>query len=195
MSTPGPDDPLPVKSRQDAQDWAKHMTESMAQTAGVTLDTSSVEPIFSDCVGNRDEVRQDGRYKLSYAVYSSTPLEQHPEAVRKARTMLEQQGFTIDGYRERANGKVDAVLDASQASSRYLVTVQTTKDGLLAFSVNTPCLMPPPQRQRLLTEPPPVLSDRSAESAVGCRLSAALQTSVSATVVRICQLFDHRAVR
>ncbi|MFG3227237.1 hypothetical protein ACGF07_20940 [Kitasatospora sp. NPDC048194] len=115
----------------------------MAQTAGVTLDTGSVEPIFSDCVGNRDEVRQDGRYKLSYAAYSSTPLEQHPEAVRKVRTMLEQQGFAIDGYRESANGKVDAALDASQASSRYLVTVQTTKGGLLAFSVNTPCLMPP----------------------------------------------------
>ncbi len=143
MSTPGPNDPLPVKARQDVQDWAKHMTEYMAQTAGVTLDPSSVEPIFSDCVGKNDEVRKDGRYKMSYAVYSSAPLEQHPEAVRKVRTMLEQQGFKIDGYRESINGEVNTALDASQASSRYLVTVQTTKGKLLSFIVNTPCLMPP----------------------------------------------------
>ncbi|RKT17585.1 hypothetical protein BX285_1963 [Streptomyces sp. 1114.5] len=143
MSTPGPNDPLPVKARQDAQDWAQHMTEYMAQTAGVTLDPGSVEPFFSDCVGKHDEVREDGRYKLSYAVYSSAAREQHPEAVRKIRTMLEQQGFKIDGYREDIDGKVDTILDASQASSRYLVTVETTKGGLLAFSVRTPCLMPP----------------------------------------------------
>ncbi|MET9182874.1 hypothetical protein ABZX88_32370 [Kitasatospora aureofaciens] len=143
MSTPGPNDPLPVKARQDAQDWAKHMTEYMAQTAGVTLDTGSADPFFNDCVGKHDEVAKDGRYKLSYAVYSSAPLEQHPEVVRKVRAMLEQQGFKIDGYRETANGKVDTVLDASQPSSRYLITVETTTGGLLLFRVNTPCLMPP----------------------------------------------------
>ncbi|MEE1788906.1 hypothetical protein PUR71_39305 [Streptomyces sp. SP17BM10] len=143
MSTPGPNDPLPVKARQDAQDWAKHMTEYMAQTAGAVLDTGSTEPIFSDCVGKNDEVVNDGRYKLMYAVYSSTPLEQHPEAIRKVRTMLEQQGFKIDGYRESINGKVDTILDASQPSSRYLITVETTTGGLLAFRVRTPCLMPP----------------------------------------------------
>ncbi|WP_328959088.1 hypothetical protein [Kitasatospora purpeofusca] len=56
--------------------------------------------------------------------------------------MLEQQGFKIDGYRETTDGKVDTVLDASQASSRYLITVETTAGGLLLFRVKTPCLMP-----------------------------------------------------
>ncbi|MET9182988.1 hypothetical protein ABZX88_32995 [Kitasatospora aureofaciens] len=143
MSTSGPNDPLPVKARQDAQDWAKHMTEYMAQTAAVTLDSGSDEPIFSECVGKHDEVREDGRYKLSYTVYSSAPLEQHPEAVRKVRAMLEQQGFKIDGYRQTTDGKVDTVLDASQESSQYMVTVETTTGGLLLFQARTPCLMPP----------------------------------------------------
>ncbi|MFD4661396.1 hypothetical protein ACFWP2_37950 [Kitasatospora sp. NPDC058444] len=143
MSTPGPNDPIPVKARQDAQAWAQHMTEYMAQTAGTALDPASVEPVFSNCVGKHDEVRDDGRYKLSYAVYSSAPLEQHPEAVRKVRTMLEQQGFKIDGYRETVDDKVNTILDASQESSQYLVTVSTTKGGLLLFLVKTPCLMPP----------------------------------------------------
>ncbi|MGW2546548.1 hypothetical protein ACWC5I_38175 [Kitasatospora sp. NPDC001574] len=114
MSTPGPNEPLPVKARQDAQDWAQHMTEYMAQSAGVTLDTGSAEPFFNDCVGKKNEVARDGRYKMSYAVYSSAPLEQHPEAVRKVRATLEQQGFKIDGYRESTDGKVDTVLDASK---------------------------------------------------------------------------------
>ncbi|MFD8757123.1 hypothetical protein ACFV0O_40045 [Kitasatospora sp. NPDC059577] len=144
MSVPRPAAPLPVKARQDAQDWADHMTAYMAQTAGVALDPGSAEPFFNDCVGRNDEVAEDGRYTMSYAVYSSAPLDRHPEAVRKVRTMLEQQGFTIDGYRETADGKVDTVVDASQASSRYLITVQTTTGGLLLFRVNTPCLLPPP---------------------------------------------------
>ncbi|MFB8200452.1 hypothetical protein [Kitasatospora purpeofusca] len=143
MSTPGPTEPLPVKARQDAQDWAQHMTESMAQSAGVNLDASSAEPFFDGCVGKNDEVAQDGRYKMSYAVYSSAPVGQHPEAVRKVRATLEQQGFKIDGYRETTDGKVDTVLDASQPSSRYLITVETTTGGLLLFRVKTPCLMPP----------------------------------------------------
>ncbi|MEU1284532.1 hypothetical protein [Kitasatospora sp. NPDC005856] len=143
MSTPGPNDPLPVKARQDAQDWAQHMTEYMAQTAGTALDPGSAEPKFSNCVGKNDEVRDDGRYKLTYVAYSSAPLEQHPEAVRKVRAMLEQQGFKVDGYRETTDGKVDTILDASQESSRYLVTVETTTGGLLLFRVRTPCLMLP----------------------------------------------------
>ncbi|MFF9646240.1 hypothetical protein [Kitasatospora aureofaciens] len=119
------------------------MTEYMAQTAGTALDAGSAEPIFSNCVGKNDEVREDGRYKLGYVAYSSAPLEQHPEAVRKVRAMLEQQGFKSDGYRETTDGKVDTVLDASQESSQYMITVETTTGGLLLFWVRTPCLMPP----------------------------------------------------
>lgn len=143
MSTPGPNDPLPVKARQDAQDWAQHMIGYMARTAGAALDAGSAEPKFSNCVGKNDEVLNDGRYKLSYVAYSSVPLDQHPDAVRKVRAMLEQQGFKIDGYRETTNDKLDTVLDASQESSRYMVTVETTTGGLLLFRVRTPCLMPP----------------------------------------------------
>ncbi|MFJ4672399.1 hypothetical protein [Kitasatospora purpeofusca] len=57
--------------------------------------------------------------------------------------MLEQQGFEIDGYRETTVGKVDTVLDASQPSSRYLITVETTTGELLLLRVKTPCLKPP----------------------------------------------------
>ncbi|MER7757209.1 hypothetical protein [Kitasatospora sp. NPDC097643] len=144
MSTSDPNEPLPVMATQDAQGWAQHMTEFMAQTAGVTLNPSSTGPTFEACVGEKGEVAKDGRYTMSYAVYSPAPLDQHPEAVRKIRAMLEQQGFTIKGYRETVNGKVAALLDAFQPSGRYLVSVETTvTKELLLFQINTRCLMPP----------------------------------------------------
>ncbi|MFF7459078.1 hypothetical protein [Kitasatospora sp. NPDC008115] len=143
MTTSDRDAPLPVMARQGAQDWAQHMTEYMAQTAGIALTPGSAEPFFNDCVGKHDEVAKDGRYTMSYAVYSSVPLETHPEAVRKIRTMLEEQGFKIEGYRETANGKISPLLDASQPSGNYLISVETTTGGLLLLRVNTTCLMPP----------------------------------------------------
>ncbi|GAB7188076.1 hypothetical protein ATKI12_7907 [Kitasatospora sp. Ki12] len=144
MSTSDPDAPVPVMARQDAQAWAQHMTEYMAQTAGVTLTPGTVDPSFDPCVGKNDEVAKDGRYTMSYAVYSPAPLDRHPEAVRKIRAMLEQQGFQIKGYRETANGKVAALLDAFQPSGSYLVSVESTvTKELLLFRINTRCLMPP----------------------------------------------------
>ncbi|MET9617494.1 hypothetical protein [Kitasatospora indigofera] len=133
-----------MMARQDAQDWARHMTEFMAQTAGITLTPDIKEPSFDPCVGKNDEVAKDGRYTLSYAAYSDTPLDSHPEAVRKIRTMLEGEGFKISSYREEVDGKPNALLDATQIEGRYLVSAETTvTKNLLLLRVNTRCLMPP----------------------------------------------------
>ncbi|MGW4896242.1 hypothetical protein ACWEQL_28910 [Kitasatospora sp. NPDC004240] len=147
VSQPDKNEPLPVMARQEAQDWARHMTEYMAQTAGVTITPDTVKASFRDCVGKNDEVATDGRYTMSYAAYSSVSPEQHGEAVRKIRPMLEQQGFEIKGYREELNGKPDALLDAFQPAGRYLVSAETTATGnLLLLRVSTRCLMPPTTR-------------------------------------------------
>ncbi|MER7752772.1 hypothetical protein [Kitasatospora sp. NPDC097643] len=144
MSWNDPNSPLPVRAREDTQGWARQLTESMARTAGVTLDPGSAEPEFEDCVGEKGEVATDGRYTMSYAVYSSAPLDQHPEAVRRIRAMLEQQKYTIKGYRETVDGKVAALMDAYQPSDRDLVSVETTVGGkFLLFRIGTRCLMPP----------------------------------------------------
>ncbi|MFC5667382.1 hypothetical protein ACFP3U_30995 [Kitasatospora misakiensis] len=143
MSRTGPADPIPVMARQDAQAWAQHMTEYMAQIAGGAITAETVRPSFRECVGKNDEVAKDGRYTMSYAAYSPIPLEQHPEAARRIRTMLEQQEFQVSGYRETLNGKVQALLDAFQPSGRYLATVETMAGGDLMFRISTRCLMPP----------------------------------------------------
>ncbi|MEV6975156.1 hypothetical protein [Kitasatospora sp. NPDC093806] len=143
MSRTSPTDPIPVMARQEAQDWAQHMTEYMAQTAGGTITPDTVRPSFRQCVGKNDEVANDGRYTMSYAAYSPIALEQHPEAARRIRTMLEQQEFQVSGYRETLNGKVQALLDAFQPSGRYLVSVETMASGDLMFRISTRCLMPP----------------------------------------------------
>ncbi|WP_431676449.1 hypothetical protein [Kitasatospora sp. KL5] len=144
MSTPGRNDPLPVMAKADARAWAQHMTESLAQSAGVTLTPTTAKPFFGNCVGKHDEVADDGRYTLSYAVDSTVPLQHHPEAVKKIRAALERQKFSIDGYRETWEGRPSALLDAADTDGRYLVSVETGggTDRLL-FRVNTRCLMPP----------------------------------------------------
>lgn len=144
MPTPDPSEPLPTMARQDAQDWAQELTTYLAQTAGVELTPSSIHPSFANCVGRHDEVVYDGRYTLSYAVTSAVPTAQHPEAVRKIRSALEQRGFEIKGYRETYDNQPAALLDAQHTEGRYLVSVETGggTDRLL-FRVNTRCLMAP----------------------------------------------------
>lgn len=141
----GPDDPLPVKSREEALSWAKNTTDYMAQLVGTAIRPEGALTQYQDCVGKKGEIRDDGRFILSYAGYAPFPLEQHPEAARKVRAELEKQGgFEIKGYREKLDsGKIDVIVDAFQKSSRYLLTLETMKSGDLMFAITTPCLMPP----------------------------------------------------
>ncbi|MEU9131514.1 hypothetical protein AB0D08_25975 [Kitasatospora sp. NPDC048540] len=140
----GPFEPLPVMDRQDAAGWARQLTEYLARSAGVALAPGSAGPSFRPCVGRGGEVAADGRYTLSYAVYSDVPAARHPEVVRRIRAALEQEGFEVGGYRETLAGRPDALLDAFRAEGRYLVGVESTVGaGRLLFRVVTRCLMPP----------------------------------------------------
>ncbi|KOV26982.1 hypothetical protein ADK60_20315 [Streptomyces sp. XY431] len=67
-----PDGRVPVKARQDAQGWAQHMTEYMAQSAGVTLDAGSAEPFFNDCVGKVDTVLDASRTSSRHLITVET---------------------------------------------------------------------------------------------------------------------------
>ena len=125
MSSDGKNDPLPVMARTDAQAWAQHMTEYMAQAAGITLTPSTVNPAFRPCTGRNGERADDDRYYLSYAVDSTVPLQQHPDAVRKIRDMLTGRNFDIKGYREETDGQPDALLDAYDPQGHYLVSAET----------------------------------------------------------------------
>ncbi|GAA2144799.1 hypothetical protein GCM10009760_32720 [Kitasatospora kazusensis] len=144
MSHSAENAPLPVMAKSAAQDWAQHMTAYMAQRAGFRLTESSVNPHFSPCVGRRDELANDGRYSLSYSVSGSVPLAQHPDAVRRIRDLLKERGFEVGSYRETAADGIDALLDAREPTSRYLVSAETAggPDRLL-LTVSTPCLLPP----------------------------------------------------
>ncbi|MFI6153574.1 hypothetical protein ACIBCA_12840 [Kitasatospora sp. NPDC051170] len=140
----GPDDPLPVKSREEALSWAKRTTDYLAQLVGTTIRPEGARTSYRDCVGKEGEMRDDGRFVMSYAGYAPFPLEQHPEAARKVRAELEKEGFEIAGYREKVDsGRIDVIVDAYQKSSRYLMTLETMQSGDLMFRINTPCLMPP----------------------------------------------------
>ncbi|MFE3106850.1 hypothetical protein [Kitasatospora indigofera] len=145
MSAPGTgkDDPLPVKDKKDAQAWAQQMTEHMAQSAGLQIDPASIRPLFTGCVGRNGESAPDDRYTLKYSVKSTVPLDQHPEAVRKIRDMAQKEGLTITGYRESADGKPEAFVNAEHPSDYSLTASTSGGQDRMYLSVITPCLVPP----------------------------------------------------
>ncbi|MFI6153585.1 hypothetical protein ACIBCA_12895 [Kitasatospora sp. NPDC051170] len=137
-------DTPPVKSKADAQTWAQQITEHMARTAGIEIDPTTVDALFTPCTGRNGETASDDRYVLMYSVKSSVPRAQHPEAVRKVRDMLVGEGLTVEGYRESVDGKPDALVDAVHPDSRYTATAETSGSGdRMYLGVITPCLLPP----------------------------------------------------
>ncbi|MFG3056223.1 hypothetical protein ACGFZP_35435 [Kitasatospora sp. NPDC048239] len=144
-ATPGKDDPLPVKSREEAEDWARQFVAHLAQVAGIKINDEPVQPFFTSCVGRNGEVAPDARFTLAYAVHSNVPNAQHNEVVRKVRDLLTSEGLKITDYREMPDHSPESLVFARHPVSNYHVDVSSTAgDDRMALGVNTPCLMPPP---------------------------------------------------
>ncbi|MFD1832969.1 hypothetical protein ACFSJS_25470 [Streptomyces desertarenae] len=144
-------EPLPRMSKKGAEDWARHFTESMARSAGVKIKEGTVKPAFHDCVGENDEVAEDGRFLLDYYARASLPVSEHAKAVKKVRADLEKRGYTINGYQETGGGKPSVLLDAAHPEKGFTVSAEghAPQDELL-FSISTPCLLPPGATQQQL---------------------------------------------
>ncbi|MFJ9844587.1 hypothetical protein ACIRYZ_29885 [Kitasatospora sp. NPDC101155] len=146
MSSPGTgkNDPLPVKSRQETLDWAKQLTEHLAQTAGIRINDEPADPVFTSCIGKNGETAPDDRYILIYGVHSNVPNAQHNDVVRKVRDRLTSEGLKITEYQETQGAEPDSTVSARHPNSRYVVDVASTAgNDRMVLSVTTPCLMPP----------------------------------------------------
>ncbi|WP_406192355.1 hypothetical protein OH807_00780 [Kitasatospora sp. NBC_01560] len=140
----GKDDPLPVKSRDDALTWARQITEHLAQTAGIQINAEPVDPFYSPCVGRNGESAPDDRYTLFYAVHSYVPNGRHNDVVRKARDLLTTEGLKISAYEETSTAAPSSTVTARHPESRYVVDVSSTAgDNRMVLGVTTPCLKPP----------------------------------------------------
>ncbi|WP_344331224.1 hypothetical protein [Kitasatospora putterlickiae] len=145
MSSPGTgkNDPLPVKSRQEALDWARQLIAHVAQTAGIEINSEPEQILFNPCVGRNGESAPDDRYTLLYSVHSDVPgIERHNEVVRSARDLWTKEGLKISEFREATDATPSAALGARHPDSRYFATVDSTSDKRMALGVTTPCLMP-----------------------------------------------------
>ncbi|MEV7783183.1 hypothetical protein [Kitasatospora sp. NPDC088351] len=145
-STPGTgkDDPLPVKSREEAQAWARQLTEHLAQAAGIQINDEPISPGFNSCVGKNGESAPDDRFTLSYGAHSNVPNAQHNDVVRKVRDLLKGEGLDITDYREMPDRSPQSLVFARHPTSRYVVDVSSTAgDDRMVLSVITPCLKPP----------------------------------------------------
>ncbi|MDT0318439.1 hypothetical protein [Streptomyces millisiae] len=135
-------------SREDAEAWATHWTESMARTAQAEIDTESRRVSFHNCVGRGDEVAEDGRFLLMYSVMADVAPERNAEAVRAIRDALEGQGLEIQGYRSDPSVNPANVVDARHPEDHQSVSAEDHEEGRLLLTVDTPCLLPPDVEQQ-----------------------------------------------
>ncbi|MFI7097623.1 hypothetical protein [Streptomyces lydicus] len=145
-----PNEPLPRKSRGDSLTWAKHYTSTMAHYAEVKIgDRFGPFTDFEDCVGQDDQVADDGRYTLTYTVYADLPQESHISAVRKLKAALEKHaGIRVTDYEERPKTP-EVTLYGQHDKEHFSLIADTAKPpNTLRLSVSTPCFLPPGVKQQ-----------------------------------------------
>ncbi|MCI3277902.1 hypothetical protein [Streptomyces cylindrosporus] len=145
--------PLPRMAKDDALKWAKDSTAHMAELTGAELLPDTVRVNWEECVGENDEVAEDGRYSLFYYVYSPAPATEHTRMVRKLRSELPGEGYEVTSYREFKSAYASAVFRARDKKNDYSVEAETVGSGKskpqrFSFAVRTPCLLPPGDKQQ-----------------------------------------------
>ncbi|GAB2894595.1 hypothetical protein GCM10022245_32330 [Streptomyces mayteni] len=141
-------DPLPRMTRDEADEWTTHWAESMARSAGAELALETVRSSFLDCVGQNDEVADDGRFTHSYSVLANIEPERNVEAIRSIRDALESNGLEIQGYRSDPSLNPANLVDARHPEDQQSVTAEDHEEGQLLFIIRTPCLLPPGVEQQ-----------------------------------------------
>lgn len=145
--------PLPRMAKDDALKWARDSTAHMAELTDVELLPDTAKVHFEGCVGENDEVAEDGRYSLFYYVYSPAPAMDHTRIVRKLRNELPKQGYEVTSYREFKSAYASAVFRARNKKNDNSVEAETvgsgrTKPQRFSFAVRTPCMLPPGAKQQ-----------------------------------------------
>ncbi|WP_286253580.1 hypothetical protein [Streptomyces graminofaciens] len=140
--------PLPRMTKEKAEAWAKHWTESMARTAKAEIAPGTATANFTNCLGKKNESADDGRFTLSYNARVKLPKKQHAEAIRAIRDALKKQGFEIVGYRSDSKQKPANLVDAKHPTDHQFVSAGDVTDELLTLVVSTPCLLPPDAKQQ-----------------------------------------------
>ncbi|MFE3738064.1 hypothetical protein [Streptomyces sp. NPDC059134] len=152
MSDGGINDPLPRMSKEKAEEWARHWTESMARTAQAEIESETDPDLpaakFTDCVGKNNEVADDGRFTLRYSVRAKLPRERQAEAIRAVRDTLKAKGFEIQGYRSDPSKDPVNLVDAKHPKDHQFVSVEDLDDKRILLVVSTPCLLPPGVEQQ-----------------------------------------------
>lgn len=148
-----PNAPLPRMKKEAALQWAEDYTAYMARITDVELLPATADVNWEACVGENDEVADDGRYSLFYYIYSPAPSSEHTRIVRKLRRELPQHGYEVTSYREFKGAYESAVFRARNKKNSYSVSADTvgsgkTKPQRLSFAVRTPCMLPPGVEQQ-----------------------------------------------
>ncbi|MFI5757337.1 hypothetical protein [Streptomyces sp. NPDC051569] len=145
--------PLPRMSRESALTWAKEYTSYLGTVAAVDIDRATEVTHYEDCVGEGDEVAEDGRFSLFYYVFAEVPTEQQTDVVRKLKSRLAKEGFEVTGYREYQDSRYTATFSARHEKDGYSVMSDPGKPhkgapSSMSFGVRTLCMLPPGVKQQ-----------------------------------------------
>jgi hypothetical protein len=148
-----PNAPLPRMEKDAALKWAKDYTAYMARLTDVELTLSTAKVHFEACIGENDEVAEDGRYSLFYYVNSPALVTEHTRVARTLRRELAQQGYEVTSYREFKNAYTSMIFSARNKKNSYMVSADTVGSGktepqALSFAIRTPCMLPPGAKQQ-----------------------------------------------
>lgn len=147
----GKNAPLPRMTRADARAWAAGIAGSVARSAGTSPAAGKSVPRFRDCVGENDEVVDDGRYDLTYEVKVPMSAADQRGAAARIRDDLEKRGYEIVSYRNDASVDPAVVVQAYDGKKHASLDIAGYKDPAeLDIAVFTPCLLPPGAKQKHL---------------------------------------------
>lgn len=148
-----PNAPLPRMKKGVALQRAEKYTAYMAQLAQVELLPQTAKTHYEACVGENNEVPEDGRYSLFYYIYSPAPSSEHTRIVHTLLRKLPYHGYEVTSYREFKSAYSSAVFRAQNKKNKYHVAAETVGSGKtrpqrFSFSVRTPCMLPPGAKQQ-----------------------------------------------
>ncbi|MEC4017141.1 hypothetical protein [Streptomyces sp. H27-D2] len=141
--------PLPRMSKAETEDWSRRVTEHMAKTLGLEIIPKSPGPAVESlaCFGKGGETSTDDRFQLMYAAFAKLPPEQHTAAGEKIRDMLKKDGYDVTTFRAYKAPRQSMIVEAQHPKNHFSIDVQSSgspgNPQMLAFGVNSPCLLPP----------------------------------------------------
>ncbi|WP_157838581.1 hypothetical protein [Streptomyces xiaopingdaonensis] len=132
--------------KSEARALAEDVIESAVVSHGGKISPGFDNLFFYRCVGERYELAEDGRFSMSYYGRTEVSPESQAAAMRQIRRALARRGFHVE--RDVPPEVAREISLQAEGPHRFSVSVESDEnEGVVRFSLQTPCLLPPGVKQ------------------------------------------------